>query len=55
MFFWTFSAVSPIFSTLLLLKEFRKNMQVPSTSQHMAKRITFPILGSLTDPAFVPH
>lgn len=33
MFFWIFITVSPIFSTLLLLKEFKKNIQVPSTSQ----------------------
>lgn len=54
MFFWTFSLVSPTFSTLSLLKGFKRNMQLTTISQHMAKRIHFPILQSKA-PAFDPH
>lgn len=55
MFFWTFSIVSPTFSTLSLLKGFKKNMQVTTTSQKMVKRINVPVSQSMIGPAFHPH
>lgn len=54
MFFWTFSAVSPIFSTLLLLKEFKKNMQYTQHFLAHGKKDQFSHLGK-PDRPFVPH
>lgn len=51
MFFWTSTTVSPLFSTLLLLKEY-------SSSQHFSaygKQDQYSFLESLTGSAFAPH
>lgn len=55
MFLWTLSIVSLIFSTLSLQKRSNSDMEIATISQHIAKRINFPVLRSMTGPFFDPH
>lgn len=55
MFLWTLNIVSLIFSTLSLQNRSSKDMEIATISQHIAKRINFPVLWSTTGPFFDPH